>query len=435
MTTTSRPAHAIAWRNAVFAVFALNGLGAATWAIRIPSIRDQLELPVSWVGYLILGVSVGSIIGLVLASHVLQWLGGRRSIAIMLVLCAFALLVIGLGTSAVGSFALVVVGMGIYGFGSAICDVAMNVEGAAVEKVIGKTIMPLLHASWSAGMVIGTSVGTLLVFQHVPVGVHALGMAVLLVLGAFIAPRAIPRVATHADTGEEVAHVSFRDRMSIWLEPRTLAIGLIALGMAFTEGSANDWLALGMVDDRGLENGQGAALFTVFTAAMMIGRIAGGPLIDRFGRVPVLWATGASAAVGVALVIFVPIIPIAVVGIVLWGLGASLGFPVAMSAAADDPVRAGARVSAVATVGYCAFLVGPPLIGLVGEHVGILNALIIVFVLIVMATLAAPAARPPRDAPAADAGAGAGAGAGATDATSTTAPGATSEPSASESMS
>ncbi len=314
MTTTSRPAHAIAWRNAVFAVFALNGLGAATWAIRIPSIRDQLELPVSWVGYLILGVSVGSIIGLVLASHVLQWLGGRRSIAIMLVLCAFALLVIGLGTSAVGSFALVVVGMGIYGFGSAICDVAMNVEGAAVEKVIGKTIMPLLHASWSAGMVIGTSVGTLLVFQHVPVGVHALGMAVLLVLGAFIAPRAIPRVATHADTGEEVAHVSFRDRMSIWLEPRTLAIGLIALGMAFTEGSANDWLALGMVDDRGLENGQGAALFTVFTAAMMIGRIAGGPLIDRFGRVPVLWATGASAAVGLALVIFVPIIPIAVVG-------------------------------------------------------------------------------------------------------------------------
>ena len=67
MTTTSRPAHAIAWRNAVFVVFALNGLGAATWAIRIPSIRDQLELPVSWVGYLILGVSIGSIVGLVLA--------------------------------------------------------------------------------------------------------------------------------------------------------------------------------------------------------------------------------------------------------------------------------------------------------------------------------------------------------------------------------
>ncbi|MCS0498355.1 MFS transporter [Protaetiibacter mangrovi] len=396
MTTPTRPAHATAWRNAVFAVFALNGLGAATWAIRIPAIRDHLELSTSFVGYLILGVSVGSIVGLLLASHVIQWLGGRRSIAIMLVVCAGALVVIGVGTSVLGSFAVVVLGMAVYGFGSAICDVAMNVEGAAVEKAIGRTIMPLFHASWSAGTVVGTSIGTALVFAHVDIAAHTIGMAALLLLGAVIAPRAIPRVATHAETGEEVAHVSFRDRMAIWLEPRTLAIGLIALGMAFTEGSANDWLTLGMVDDRGLENGQAAALFTLFTASMMVGRIAGGPLIDRFGRVRMLWITGGAAAVGLALVIFVPVIPVAVAGIVLWGIGASLGFPVAMSAAADDPARAAARVSAVATVGYCAFLVGPPLIGVVGEHVGILNALIIVFVLIVLATLAAPAARPPR---------------------------------------
>ncbi|MFT4028580.1 MAG: MFS transporter [Protaetiibacter sp.] len=394
--TTTRPAHATAWRNAVFAVFALNGLGAAAWAIRIPSIRDHLELSTSFVGYLILGISVGSIIGLLLASHVIQWLGGRRTIAIMLAVCALALAGIGLGASVVGSFGVVVAAMAVYGFGSAICDVAMNVEGAAVEKAIGKTIMPLFHASWSAGMVIGTSIGTALVFAHIDIAAHAVGMAALLLLGAIVAPRAIPRVATHADTGEEVAHVSFRDRMSIWLEPRTLAIGLIALGMAFTEGSANDWLALGMVDDRGLENGQAAALFTVFTASMMVGRIAGGPFIDRFGRVLVLWITGGAAAIGLALVILVPVIPLAIVGIVLWGIGASLGFPIAMSAAADDPARAAARVSAVATVGYCAFLVGPPLIGVVGEHLGILNALLIVFVLIVLATLAAPAARPPR---------------------------------------
>lgn len=416
MTTPARPAHATAWRNAVFAIFALNGLGAATWAIRIPSIRDHLELSTSFVGYLILGVSIGSIIGLLLASHIIQWLGGRRSIVVMLVICSVALVGIGLGTSTLGSFAVVVVAMAVYGFGSAICDVAMNVEGAAVEKAIGKTIMPLFHASWSAGMVIGTTIGTALVFAHVDIAVHGIGMAVLLLLGAIIAPRAIPRVATHADTGEAVEHVSFRDRMGIWLEPRTLAIGLIALGMAFTEGSANDWLALSLVDERGLENGQAAALFTLFTAAMMVGRIAGGPLIDRFGRVTLLRITGAAAAVGLALVIFVPVIPVAIAGIVLWGLGASLGFPIAMSAAADDPARAAARVSAVATVGYTAFLVGPPLIGLVGENVGLMNALLIVFVLIVLATLAAPAARPPKSAR----------GAGPTPA---------SEPSASESMS
>ena len=127
---------------------------------------------------------------------------------------------------------------------------------------------------------------------------------------------------------------------------------------------------------------------------MTAGRIAGVPLLDRFGRVPVLRITGAAAAVGLAIVIFVPFVPVAVVGIVLWGIGASLGFPVAMSAAADDPARAAARVSAVATVGYSAFLIGPPLLGLIGERIGVLNSLLVVFALIICAVLAAPAARP-----------------------------------------
>lgn len=398
MTTTSRPAHATAWRNAVFAAFALNGLGAATWAIRIPSMRDHLELSTSFVGYLILGVSIGSIIGLTLASHVMAWFGGRRTIATTLALCAAALVVIGVGTSVLTSFTVVVLGMALYGFGSAICDVAMNVEGAGAEKAIGKTIMPLFHASWSAGTVVGTTIGTGAAFAGVDPAWHMGLMGVLLAVGAIFVPRALPAVETDAVTGEAVDRVPFRDRMSIWLEPRTLAIGLIALGMAFTEGSANDWLAIGMVDDRGFDNGQGAAMFTLFTAAMMVGRIAGGPLLDRFGRVRVLWASGAAAAVGLGLVIFVPSATVAIIGVVLWGMGASLGFPVAMSAAADDPKRAAARVSAVATVGYSAFLVGPPVIGFVGEHVGILNALLIVFGLIVIATLAAPAARAPKSA-------------------------------------
>jgi fucose permease len=151
-----------------------------------------------------------------------------------------------------------------------------------------------------------------------------------------------------------------------------------------------------MIDGRGLNNGQGALVFGIFTAAMTTGRIAGVPLLNRFGRVPVLRAAALAALVGLATVILVPIIPLAVVGVVLWGLGASLGFPVGMSAAADDPARAAARVSAVATIGYCAFLIGPPLIGKVSHQVGILNALWIVLALIAVALVATPAARAPQ---------------------------------------
>ncbi len=93
------------------------------------------------------------------------------------------------------------------------------------------------------------------------------------------------------------------------------------------------------------------------------------------------------------MVIFVPVLWISLIGVVLWGLGASLGFPVGMSAAADDPRTAAARVSAVATIGYFAFLVGPPVIGFLGDHVGLLHALTVVLVLVAVAGFASGAAR------------------------------------------
>jgi MFS family permease len=192
---------------------------------------------------------------------------------------------------------------------------------------------------------------------------------------------------------------TWRSRLAIWRDPRTILIGLIILGMAFAEGSANDWLALAMVDGHGVDNTTGALVFGVFVTAMTVGRIAGVPLLDRFGRVPVLRVSAVFAAVGLLLVIFGPAPAIAVVGVVLWGLGSALGFPVGMSAAADDPRTAGARVSAVATIGYCAFLVGPPAIGFLGEHFGLLNGLLVVLILVAVAGIVSGSAREPDKAP------------------------------------
>jgi len=168
--------------------------------------------------------------------------------------------------------------------------------------------------------------------------------------------------------------------------------------MAFAEGSANDWLALSIVDGHGAANSTGALVFGVFVASMTVGRLGGVRLLDRFGRVPVLRVSAALAIVGLLMVIFVPNLAIAIVGVVLWGLGASLGFPVAMSAAADDARTAAARVSAVATIGYFAFLVGPPAIGFLGEHFGLLRGLLLVLVLVAIAAAASGAARQKQDA-------------------------------------
>jgi MFS family permease len=403
----ARPATVRRAMFGVFVTFALNGVAVATWISRLPAIRDILELSVAQVGFLIFGMSAGSILGLLLAASVVHRLGARRTIVLTFLVGGSGLGLLAVATSLVPVLPLAIAAMALFGVAWSMCDVAMNVEGAEVEREMGRTLMPWFHASWSLGTVAGASLGAAAAALHIVPGIHLVVIAAVLVAAAFLIPRLLPRVLDQvASEAAETERSGFRAQLAAWAEPRTLLLGVLVLGMAFAEGSANDWLALAMTDDRDLTDAQGALLFGVFSVAMTAGRIAGVPLLDRFGRVLVLRVAVVMAAVGLAVVILVPIVPIAVAGIVVWGLGAALGFPVGMSAAGDDPVGAAARVSAVATIAYCAFLVGPPLIGFVGEHIGILNALWIVFGLIVVAGLAVPAARertrgtPSVDAPA-----------------------------------
>ncbi|RNE66987.1 MFS transporter [Cryobacterium tepidiphilum] len=397
---TPIPRPLVAWRNAVFVVFFISGLATASWVSRVPVVRDTLDLRLDQMGVLIFGLSAGSVVGLVAASAMLARLGARHAMVSSITVSTVGLLAVGLGTDVAGSAPLVFAGLALLGFGMGSVDVMMNVEGAAAEREIGKTLMPLMHACFSFGTVVGALLGAGASAVHLPVAWHLALIAALILGTVVIAVRSIPHRRELGDDGgitNAGATSSWRTRLgenlAVWRDPNVLLIGLIVLGMTFAEGSANDWLALAAVDGHGFSNTDGAIVFGVFVAAMTIGRIVGGPVIDRFGRVPVLRSCAALGVVGLLLFILAPTTWLLVAGVVMWGLGASLGFPVGMSAAADDPRRAAARVSAIAIIGYFAFLVGPPALGLLGQHVGILGALYVILALMVLAGLAAPAAR------------------------------------------
>jgi MFS family permease len=392
----------VRWRAAVFAIFTASGLSIATWASRVPAIKQTLGVDNIQVGMMLLGAGIASIVGLSLASVVLARFGARKGMLGAMLLFALGVAVIGVGTDIAQSYALVVTGLVLFGMGNGAVDVMMNVEGAAIEKQLNKTILPLFHAFFSFGTVIGAGLGVAAVAAGLDVLAHTAVIAVSIVVLAFVSIANVPARAAAMDPDAADApsepRTSWRERLHIalsaWREPRTYALGVVMLGMAFAEGGANDWLALGMVEGHGADQALGAAGLAVFSISMTVVRVAGGPLVDRFGRVATLRVLAVAAAAGLLLFILAPTIPLVFVGAALWGAGVSLGFPLGMSAAADDPEKAAARVSAAATIGYIAFLCGPPILGIISERVGLLNTLYVLVVLIIASGLASGAARP-----------------------------------------
>jgi MFS family permease len=382
--------------RSTYLVFAVSGFGFASWASRIPQVKQHLELDPSALGLLLLAIAAGSVVALPLAGTIVARWGSRRTAMAMAMLSTLALLTVAFGYLA----GVAPVAAGLFGFGvsAGVWDVAMNVQGAAVERRLGRSIMSRFHAAWSLGTVTGALIGAVAVALGVPVTVHlavaalAEGPVVWVVARSFVPD--VPDVPDVANVTGETA--STGSALAAWREPRTVLIGVFVLAFAFAEGTGNDWISVSVIEDYGAPATLGALAFAVFLAAMTGGRWFGAGLIDRYGRVPVTRALAAVAVAGLALFIFGPALPAAFAGALLWGGGTSLGFPTGMSAAADEPALAAPRVGVTASIGYCAFLGGPPLIGFLGDHIEIRYALVCVAVLLALAIAIAPVLRPPQ---------------------------------------
>ncbi|WP_436739397.1 MFS transporter [Streptomyces sp. BBFR102] len=389
------------WRAALFVFMLTAGVGMASWVARTPAVRDALGVSTGGMGVVLFGLSTGSMAGVLLSGPLVRRYGGRAVLwgGAAVVTTGLAVTAGGAEWSLAGG---VFAGLALFGSGLGLAEVAVNIEGAAVERRLGRPVLPVLHGCSSLGTVLGALLGLALTAARFPVGAHLLAVAVLTAAATVWAVRSVP-----AGTGREAAPEAAgpKDRLAalrVWRDGRLVLIGIIVLVMAFTEGAANDWLPLLMVDGHGVSATAGSLTYTVFALAMTAGRFTGGPFLERFGRAAVVRASAVLAAAGVAVVVFSPSPLAAGAAVVLWGLGASLGFPVSISAAGDDPHGAAARVSAVATAGYLAFLVGPPSLGFLADHVGLRPTMGVVLGLLVVAALLAPALRPrgPRAAPA-----------------------------------
>ena len=391
------------WRLAITAAFGLGGITVSAWGPQLPAIKAGLGVGTATIGLLLAGVTVGAILGLLAATPLHHRLGGRRAVAAVITLIAAAMTVMGLALI-ISSVPLVAVAFVITGTGVGGLDVLINVEGAVVERAAGRTLMPSMHAAWSIGAAVGSGIGAACAALGVSPAAQLIGEAVLIALSAAGVAAGIP-AAEDAQADEEQATDGpdrgerLRQWLRGWLNLQLLLIGLVMLGVELGEGSANSWLTLAVRNNHGQTAAVAALFFTTFAACEGLTRIFAGPVVDRLGRVRTIRLTTALGIIGIVAFIVAGNRWVVLIGVALWAVGVSMGFPLGMSAAAESGPDPAARISVVASIGYFANLAGPPAIGALAQSAGLLNSLWLIAALFVAAFAAAGSLRPRRPAP------------------------------------
>jgi MFS family permease len=373
------------WRRAIMAAFGLGGITVTAWGPRLPAVKAELGISTATIGLLLAGVTVGAITGLVVSTPVLHRLGSRGGVAASLLVVAGAVAVMGVGLT-LRSVPLVGVAFVLVGLGIGTLDVLINVDGSAIERAAGRTLMPLMHGAWSIGAAVGSGIGAACAALGVTPPVQFIGEAAIIGAAAFAMAPAIPTGDHRRDARQTEARLArVRQWLRGWTDWRLLLVGVVMLGVELGEGSANNWLTLAVRNDHGQTAAIAALFLTAFAIGEALARVFGGRVVDWLGRVQVIRYTTALGVLGLLLFILVDDLWAVLVGVLLWAVGVSMGFPLGMSAAAESGPDPAARVSVVASIGYFANLAGPPVIGAVAEEVGLLNALWIVVALFLAA--------------------------------------------------
>lgn len=395
MSVPSSRAHAAL--RATCVVYVCLGFGTSAWLSRLPDVRDDLGLTPATIGTMLLIASLGSLLTLPTSGPIVTKIGARASGRIGVLIWALGIVCAGLGALNV-SIPLATAGLVLIAAGNGLWGATMNIEAGLVQAAVRRTVVPVIQAMYAVGMLGGALLGALAAQMGLSLGAHLFGLAALELLacgtavGFYLTKDEVAALAPahdKSDGGEASSKKAKGLTRVAWREKQTVLIALMVMSAGLMEGAANDWLNLSMVDGYGYSTAAASAAFAFFLLMMTIVRFASPRLEARLGSPKLLRITFTCAVVGLLLVAFAPHHLFAVAGIALWGIGSALGFPLGISALSVDPVMTPARVSVLSTVNYGAALIGPPLLGLIADHIGYHRALAVVALPVLLAIVLA----------------------------------------------
>ena len=354
-------------RIAVSCGFFVFGLGFAIWAVHIPVIAERLSLDPAILGLALLNVGLGGIISQPLTGGLVARTGSRPAATVLLLvfLATFVAPIVAWSTPVffVATF--------ILGVTAGAANVAVNTQASEIERARGRPTMSSFHGFFSLGALAGASIGGgIIAFGWQDGGGAGAVAAVLFAIAAIAAPSFLPTMPAPTK-----ASVEGRKRFAL---PSAAILGLTVLTFFANtvEGAVNDWSTLYLSSVRGLTVAAAASGIVIFSSAMAICRLAGGPVVVMLGEKRIVLFGGVLITLGMAVVVLSPWAIVSPLGFALVAIGAANTIPVMMGAAARAPgVAPSTGVAATATGALLGFLIGPPIIGFIAHAMGLSVAL------------------------------------------------------------
>lgn len=340
------------YRVAVSFLFFLQGLCFATWASRIPSIQQQLNISNTALGAILFALPAGSMISLTFSGAVVARYGSKT-------MATFAIFIYGLSLPLIG-FAdevfWLVLSLLLFGLAGNLANISINTQAVRVEAAYGRKILASFHGLWSLAGFVAAGAGTLMIGQGISPAWHFMVVSAIIVCTILLLSRYLMPDA--GNTGE---------RLPFFVKPDKplLKLGILAFCCMICEGTMFDWSGIYFQKVVEAPRDLIGAGYTAFMLSMASGRFVGDWVANRLHFTKTIFFSALLVTAGLLLSVALPHVVSAIIGFMLVGLGVSSMIPLIYSEAGRSSANPGMALTAVSSVGFLGFLIGPPMIGMI----------------------------------------------------------------------
>lgn len=345
-------------RLSIFYFYFIMGLIFASWASRIPDIKSSLHLNDGQLGQVLFAMPLGQLMMMVVSGYLVNKFGSRIILIIAMTLYAIALTFIPQANSFIQLFLVLF----LFGITSNMANIAVNTQAVSLEALYKRNIMSSFHGLWSLGGLTGGILGAVFAETEFSIFTHLVIILILGVIGIIIFSRGLLAQDIKENSGAKTSKKAFK------LDSAIIILGLIGFGSMFCEGTMFDWSSVYFStiikpDETFVRMGYIASM-----GAMTFGRFVADRFVNRYQASVVLRFCGILITSGLLLATVAPGLIISTFGFLLIGLGVSSIVPICYSAAGRlKTMSASIAITAVSSISFLGFMIGPPLIGLLSE--------------------------------------------------------------------